>query len=261
MVEGPKVVRKKDMHLETVTEVIYLRRDQRVVVWEEFGSDGQKPMWLRKGDIGTVMQVDEDGATISFQGRGPGGSSLPVFVKRRNWTMLRSEADADVLGKRLRAQRPAGEEPAGKRRATTQLPSMYGQTPASASTAEPAKTQKAPETEKPLTEEEKAKRKVAEEWLKKGPKKGVVRYTFKADGPLGLRFSKDVPPWILAVNDGSPAARKAPRVPLGGIVIAVNGYELTEKNCQEAMQGLKKRPVVLDIDWPCDQELPVVCRA
>merc|ERR1719382_1266269 len=116
------------------------------------------------------------------------------------------------------------------------------------------------EEARPLTEEElkeraeqEARKEVAEQWLKKDPKKGVVRYTFRESGPLGLRFSKDVPPWILEVRDGSLAAKKAPRVPVAGIVLAVNGYELSEKDCTEAMQALKKRPVILDVEWPIDQ--------
>jgi len=113
----------------------------------------------------------------------------------------------------------------------------------------------------PSTEEDKAKREAAKQWLQRDPKKGTVRYTFKDEGPLGLRFSKDVPPWILEVRDGSLAAKKAPRVPVAGIVIAVNGYELNEKDCEEALQALKKRPVILDVEWPVDQGKPTVSRA
>merc|ERR1712150_448167 len=102
------------------------------------------------------------------------------------------------------------------------------------------------------TEEELARRERAQEYLQKDPKLGTVRFTFTTEGPLGLRFSKDVPPWILSVADGSPAARKAPRVPVAGIVAAVNGYEVTKEDCGSVLQGLKSRPVVLDIDWPVD---------
>lgn len=264
MVEGPKYLKRKDNHLDVVTEVTYLRMGQRVVVWEAFPSDGQKQMWMRKGDIGTVQSVDSDSdATISFQGRGSGGSSLPTIVKKKNWNMLRVEAAPGATGIRLKAP---GEESAPKKR-MVELPSVFSS--ASAAASKPAdgaaaaekKAAKPAQEEKPMTEEELAKAEAAAAWLKRDPKKGVVRYTFKQDCPLGLRFSQDVPPWILGVNDGSQAARKAPRVPIGGVVIAVNGYELTQKNCQEAMQGLKKRPVFLDVDWPIDQSLPVVNRA
>eukprot|EP00747_Dinoflagellata_sp_TGD_P024424 gnl/TRDRNA2_/TRDRNA2_130538_c0_seq2.p1 gnl/TRDRNA2_/TRDRNA2_130538_c0~~gnl/TRDRNA2_/TRDRNA2_130538_c0_seq2.p1 ORF type:complete len:600 (-),score=137.78 gnl/TRDRNA2_/TRDRNA2_130538_c0_seq2:89-1840(-) len=120
------------------------------------------------------------------------------------------------------------------------------------------------EEERKAKEEKDAVRKAAaEEWLKKPPKKGVIRYTFKDDiitlgNPLGLRFSKDVPPWILEVKDGSLAAKKAPRVPVGGIVLAINGMDLSEKDNEEALLGLKKRPVILDVEWPEDQGLPTV---
>eukprot|EP00927_Polykrikos_kofoidii_P037366 TRINITY_DN31510_c0_g4_i1.p1 TRINITY_DN31510_c0_g4~~TRINITY_DN31510_c0_g4_i1.p1 ORF type:complete len:604 (-),score=121.91 TRINITY_DN31510_c0_g4_i1:119-1852(-) len=112
-----------------------------------------------------------------------------------------------------------------------------------------------------LTEEEREKKAAAKAWLSKGPEPGIVRFTFKNEGPLGLHLSKDVPPWILEVRDGSLAAKKAPRVPVGGIVVAVNGYELTEKDCQAAIQALKKRPVVLDVEWPEDQNKPLVNQA
>lgn len=117
--------------------------------------------------------------------------------------------------------------------------------PSSSSTSDPKKAQ---ETD--------PKKKAAEQWLEKDPKQGVVRFTFKDSSPLGLRLSKDMPPWVLEVKDGLLGARKAPRVPLGGIVIAINGYKLTEENCQEVTKALALRPVILDIQWPEDQLLP-----
>lgn len=107
------------------------------------------------------------------------------------------------------------------------------------------------------------RRKAAEAWLRREPRDGTVRFTFKEEGDLGLHTSRDLPPWILEVRDGSPAARKAPRVPLGGIVIAVNGHELAQDDSfsHEAMKNLNRRPVVLDIKWPGDQRLPVVKNA
>eukprot|EP00928_Gymnodinium_smaydae_P060459 TRINITY_DN4412_c0_g4_i1.p1 TRINITY_DN4412_c0_g4~~TRINITY_DN4412_c0_g4_i1.p1 ORF type:complete len:555 (+),score=137.56 TRINITY_DN4412_c0_g4_i1:127-1791(+) len=111
------------------------------------------------------------------------------------------------------------------------------------------------------TEEAIAAREAAKAWLKKQPRAGVVRYTFSTEGSLGLRLSRDVPPWILEVKEGSLSYKKVPRVPLGGIVLAVNGYELTEKGTTEAIKALAKRPVVLDVQWPEDQGKPTVNRA
>merc|ERR1712194_27552 len=104
----------------------------------------------------------------------------------------------------------------------------------------------APEEEDHISEQEKTERKEAVEFLKRAPKVGVVRYTFNDFGSLGLRLSQDVPPWILEVRDGSLSAKKAPRVPIAGIIEAVNGRELTQENCQKVVMDLQKRPVVLD---------------
>lgn len=254
MVEGPRcIARKRERHLETVCEVTYLREGQKVVVWEDFGSDSSKPMWLQKGDIGTVMSVDGDGdALINFPGKDSGGKSLSTIVKKRKWSMLRAE----MAGK-AKSSRPTSEAPAAKRRtgSNTAVGPEKEEKPGDKKADEKAAVQA------PLTEEERERQAAAMAWLRKDPKKGVVRFTFTDIGPLGLRFSKDVPPWILQVNDGTQAARKAPRVPVAGIVTAINGFEITEKGCQEVMEGLKKRPVILDIDWPVDQELPIVNRA
>lgn len=110
-------------------------------------------------------------------------------------------------------------------------------------------------------EEDAARTAAAEAYLKRSPEVGVVRFTFTEGGQLGLRLSQDVPPWILEVKDGSLAARKAPRVPLGGIVVAINGYELNEQQCKVALKALSTRPVTLDILWPEDQALPNVVHA
>jgi len=112
-----------------------------------------------------------------------------------------------------------------------------------------------------LSPEELERKKAAKEFLTQAPVLGVVRYTFAQDGVLGLRLSRDVPPWILEVRDGSLSAKKAPRVPVGGVVMAVNGYELTEKDNQLAIKGLAKRPVIIDVKWPEDQGKPMVNRA
>ncbi|CAE8672880.1 unnamed protein product, partial [Polarella glacialis] len=103
----------------------------------------------------------------------------------------------------------------------------------------------------------------AEAWLEKPPGKGCVRYTFKEEGTLGLRLSRDKPPWVLEVRDGSLAAKKAPRVPIAGVVMAVNGYDLGEDklNQEIAIPFLKTRPVILDILWPADQGTPTINRA
>lgn len=105
------------------------------------------------------------------------------------------------------------------------------------------------------------KQQAAAEWLERPPRQGVVRYTFRDSGPLGMRFSKDTPPWVLEVRDGSLAARKAPRVPVAGVVIAINGYEILENDGSDATKDLLQRPVVLDVQWPHDQPLPSVSRA
>merc|ERR1712060_573084 len=97
----------------------------------------------------------------------------------------------------------------------------------------------------------------AAEWLSKPPQQNTVRYTFANEGTLGIRLSQDLPPWVLDVRDGSLAAKKAPRVPLGGIVQAVNGYDLSQKVCQMAIKGLGKPQVVIDIQWPFDQGKPM----
>mmetsp|Transcript_87641 Transcript_87641/g.183260 ORF Transcript_87641/g.183260 Transcript_87641/m.183260 type:complete len:270 (+) Transcript_87641:83-892(+) len=267
-VEGPRVAttKRKDLHLETVAHVTELRREQRVVVWDDFPSDGQKPVWMQKGDIGTVESVDAGGALICFHAKDRGGRSLPCIIKRKNWVNLRMEVEDPKAAKR-RKKAAAGTSSSSKTASTT---ATAKSDPAAASpSASPTAVTvtppplRVPEEAKPLTEKEKARAEAAAKWLAKEPKKGTVRYTFKEEGPLGLRFSKDIPPWILVVSDGSPAAKKAPRVPVAGIVIAINGYEITEEkgDMQEVMQGLKKRPVILDIDWPVDQDLPIVNRA
>lgn len=267
MVEGPRVVRKEmEKHIDTVGLIrVDLRTGQKIVVWEDFASDSHKPMWLRKGDIGSVVEVDTDGsAMVNFPGKDSGGKSLSTFIKKSKFNMMRVE-----LPGQKRVAKPNKEAPAAKKsrsEAAEDAARGYAKEDvaplksASAPQCVPAAPPAAAE-EKPLTPEEEAREDKARAWRAKEPKKGVVRFTFKDPGPLGLRFSKDVPPWILSVTDGSPAARKAPRVPVAGIVIAVNGHAITAKDCQDVMQGLKKRPVVLDIDWPVDQDMPVVNRA
>jgi len=111
------------------------------------------------------------------------------------------------------------------------------------------------------TPEAMAARQVAQENLSKPPKKGIVRYTFRDEGLLGIRLSRDVPPWILEVRDGTLAARKAPKVPVGGVLMSINGYDLSVKENPNAVKALAKRPVVLDIDWPIDVPMPSVSSA
>jgi len=260
-------VKRKLAHLETVSEVIRLRPGEKVVVWDEFASDSAKAVWMRRGDIGTVKDVDGSGdAFITFHGKESCGRCLSTIVKRSNWRNLRVETP-DAAAAREKRERE--KEQSAKRRSHV----SGGATPAAqaaahndaqaskASRETPEQAQAQNDDDAHLTEDQRRKKEAAAKWLKKEPQAGVVRYTFTLEGPLGLRFSKDVPPWILAVNDGSPAAKKAPRVPLAGMVIAVNGHEVTEEDCQEVMQGLKKRPVVLDIAWPVDGDLPSVNRA
>merc|ERR1712039_686208 len=94
------------------------------------------------------------------------------------------------------------------------------------------------------------------EWMKIPPPKGTVRYIFEKEGPLGLRLSSDIPPWVLEVRDGSLAAKKAPRMPLGGIVTAVNTEKLSKDNAAEVVKQLGVRPLALDVEWPADQGKP-----
>jgi len=118
-----------------------------------------------------------------------------------------------------------------------------------------------PEPEEGLTEEERERRKEAAAWLAAAPQDDVVRFTFDQEGALGLKLSGDAPPQILEVKDGSLSAKKAPRVPVGGVVLAVNGYILSEKDNAQVIKALAKRPVVLDILWPEDKMKPSVNRA
>merc|ERR1711957_130558 len=103
-----------------------------------------------------------------------------------------------------------------------------------------------------------AKAAISEKWLTNPPKKGTVRYIFEKEGPLGLRLSSDVPPWILEVRDGSLAAKKAPRVPLGGVVVKINLHVLDKANAQEVVKDMGKRPLALDVIFPEDQARPTV---
>jgi hypothetical protein len=138
-------------------------------------------------------------------------------------------------------------------------------TPSSTSAPAPDSSPKEDEVKeapKELSAEEKERKQAAEKYLKTAPLKGVVRFTFDMSGPLGLRLSRDVPPWILEVRDGTLAARKAPKVPVGGVVLAVNGYELKDKENSAATQkALQVRPVILDVEWPIDQTMPAISRA
>jgi len=146
------------------------------------------------------------------------------------------------------------KEPAAKKEAAAE-------TPAGSAHALPAPVVPEPEPERELTFAQRVAKASADDFLTKAPATGVVRYTFNAQGRLGIRLSRDVPPWILEVADGTLAAKKAPRVPVGGVVLAVNGYELAKQDDQAAIEGLAKRPVILDIEWPTDQSRPSVNRA
>lgn len=116
------------------------------------------------------------------------------------------------------------------------------------------------EEETPLTEEQLKMKAEAEVWLAKPPKLGVVRYTFKEKGPLGLRLSKDLPPWILEVRENSLAGRKEPKVPVAGVILAINGYDASLEG-SEACNFIKHRPLVLDVLWPSDGTIPMVTAA
>lgn len=129
--------------------------------------------------------------------------------------------------------------------------------------------------------EAKPKLSLAEAYLNGEPKDDCVRYTFEEKGELGLHLSKDIPPWVLEVHDGHHAAKKAPKVPVGGIVIAVNGIEIKEglngvysdgyqqarkllgAACSSAVSDTNPdvRPIILDIKWPADVKTPNVKRA
>lgn len=158
--------------------------------------------------------------------------------------------------RRAQQQAPAAKAAVVQTQATK---SSSGSTQAKAATTNG--DQQSAKQEAAATDDDDPLKAAAADWLSKPPKKGVVRYTFKDQGQLGLRMSRDVPPWILEVRDGSLAAKKAPRVPVAGVVLAVNGYDLSQKGCEEAMESLKKRPVVLDILWPADQGTPLVNKA
>jgi len=259
MVEGPKRLRQKELYLEDIVLVSSLKVGQKVVVWTDFESDSKLKLKLFKGDIGSVLNVDGSGnALINFPGKNGKGEGRSdhgnTMVKKANFSNLRVEM-ASVASKSSR------EGPPAKRRAVSSEEKDAADKKAEEDAARVEKHKAQLLAETAVTDEQKAKNEAAQAFLKKEPKRGTVRYTFKDIGPLGLRFSKDIPPWILAVNDGTQSARKAPRVPVAGIVTSVNGHQITEKDCQEVMEGLKKRPVVLDVDWPVDQDLPVVNRA
>merc|ERR1712129_188078 len=100
------------------------------------------------------------------------------------------------------------------------------------------------------SEEAKAAMEAAKEYLAKPPSNGIVRYTFQDAGALGVKLSSDVPPCILEVRDGTLAAKKAPRVPVGGFVVAINGFAFSTKENPMAIKALAQRPVSLDIQWP-----------
>jgi len=267
MVEGPKRLKQKDLFLENIVAVSSLNVGQKVVVWTDFESDSKLKLKLFKGDIGSVLNIDGSGnALINFPGKN--GKQIGVdgrvegrsehgntMVKRCNFSNLRVE---------MEGTKASSEGPPGKRRKEAPVTLAMRQAIEKKAEEEKALVEKHKKQLLEITtvtEEQKGKNEAAQAFLKKEPKRGTVRYTFKDIGPLGMRFSKDIPPWILMVNDGTQAARKAPRVPVAGIVTAVNGHHITEKDCQEVMEGLKKRPVVLDVDWPVDQDLPPVNRA
>jgi len=245
-------LRKKDLFLENIVEISVLKPGQKVVVWVDCESDSQRRVKLFKGDIGSVIKVDGSGnALINFPGKDKEGSGN-TMIKRSKFSNLRVE---------LERSRPTEAPPAKRRRPTETAADEEAKKKAEEDAARVEKHKAQILAETTVTPEQHAKNEAAQVWLKKEPKSGTMRYTFRDPGPLGCRFSKDVPPWILSVNDGSPAAKKVPRVPVAGIVTHVNGHAITEKDCQEVMEGLKKRPVVLDVDWPVDQELPIVNRA
>merc|ERR1711865_1159064 len=108
------------------------------------------------------------------------------------------------------------------------------------------------------SEEAKAAMLAAKECLAKRPSNGVLRYIFQDAGALGVKLSSDVPPCILEVRDGTLAAKKVPRVPVGGIVVAINGFAFSTEENPMAIQALAKRPVTLDVKWPDDQRLPTI---
>eukprot|EP00913_Durusdinium_trenchii_P030904 g28945.t1 len=140
--------------------------------------------------------------------------------------------------------------PSAKKARTETEPERRDEATASPTAQSPVSREEEDEEEE--TQEDIATKQQAQDMHPKPPKKGIVRYTFRDEGLLGIRLSRDVPPWILEVRDGTLAARKAPKVPVGGVVTAINGYDLSVKENPRALRALARRPVVLDIDWPMD---------
>merc|ERR1740121_201262 len=69
-----------------------------VRVADDFKSDNREQTWLKKGAIGRVLKIDEDGdARIKFY-----GNSLPQWVKKSNYYLL--EACAQVSARNARRQ-------------------------------------------------------------------------------------------------------------------------------------------------------------
>merc|ERR1712166_186349 len=95
-------------------------------------------------------------------------------------------------------------------------------------------------------------KKAAEDRLKNKPPAGIVRFTFAEEGDVGMRLSKDEPPWILQVHPGGFGSRKAPKLPVAGVVVAVNGHELIAGNCQAFDDQWALRPLIMDVLWPTD---------
>jgi len=79
------------------------------------------------------------------------------------------------------------------------------------------------------------------------PEEGILRFEFREDetGPLGLRFSAGYPPLILEVHADTFAGRKG--VPSNFEVHAINGLALVPINRDTVMNGLRMRPVTLDV--------------
>lgn len=79
------------------------------------------------------------------------------------------------------------------------------------------------------------------------PEEGILRFEFTAEdvGPLGLKFSPGFPPLILQVHPDTHAERKG--IPANHEVHAVNGLLMVPQNHSYVMNGLKSRPMILDV--------------
>ena len=84
----------------------------------------------------------------------------------------------------------------------------------------------------------------------------MQRYVFQSDSVLGLQLNRKIPPVVLSVEAGSSAAKMTPPIPIGGIVVRVNGFTFAEEYQAETHNEFTKRPLILDIQAPQSQTPP-----